>query len=313
MQNGKSNTADREINISRLLNAPIELVWEVWTDADHIKNWWGPNGFTNTISKMDLKSGGEWDLVMHGPDGTDYKNKNVFKEIIKHKKIVYDHVSSPKFTATITFESRGNTTFLNWHMLFETKEQFMQVVKTFKADEGLKQNVEKLDHYLQTRINLYTQLNKTKMARVSTYLNFPGNTEEAFNFYKSVFGGEFGGGGLKRFGDLPASEGQPPMSEEHKKLIIHAELEIMGGHYIMATDAPESMGFTVTKGNNMHINLEPDTRAETKRLYNALKTGGEVTMELQDMSLEEEYFAYFGSCTDKYGINWMLNCGEPGK
>ncbi len=158
MQNGKSNTADREINISRLLKAPIELVWEVWTDADHIKNWWGPNGFTNTITKMDLKSGGEWDLVMHGLDGTDYKNKSVFKEIVKHKKIVYEHVTSPKFTATILFESRGENTFLNWHMLFETKEQFIQVVKTFKADEGLKQNVEKLDHYLQTRINLYKQL-----------------------------------------------------------------------------------------------------------------------------------------------------------
>lgn len=306
MQNGKSNTADREITISRLLNAPIELVWEVWTDPDHIKNWWGPNGFTSTIARMDLKSGGEWNLVMHGPDGTDYKNKSVFKEIIKHKKIVYDHVS-PKFTATILFESRGDKTFLHWHMLFETKEQFIQVVKTFKADEGLKQNVEKLDHYLQTRINLYQQLKKVKMARVSTYLNFPGNTEEAFIFYKSVFGGEFGGGGLKRFGDLPPIEGQPPMTEEHKKLIIHAELQITGGHYIMATDAPESMGFTIVKGNNMHINLEPETREETKRLFDALSRGGVVTMKLQDMLLGDDYFAYYGSCTDQYGINWMLN------
>lgn len=306
MQSAKSKTADREINISRLLKAPIELVWEVWTDVDHIKNWWGPNGFTNTISKMDLKSGGEWDLVMHGPDGTDYKNKSIFKEIVKHKKIVYEHVSNPKFTATILFESRGDTTFLTWHMLFESKEHFIQVVKTFKADEGLKQNIEKLDHYLQTRINLYLQLKTTKMARVSTYLNFSGNTEEAFNFYKSVFGGEFAGGGLKRFGDLSPMEGQPPMSEEHKKMIIHAELEIAGGHYIMATDAPESMGFTIIKGNNMHINLEPDTRKETKRLYDALSEGGEVSMALQDMFWGD----YFGSCSDKYGINWMFNCTE---
>ena len=82
MQNGKSNTADREISISRLLNAPIDLVWEVWTDPEHIKNWWGPNGFTNTISTMDVKPEGEWDLTMHGPDGTDYKNKSIFKEIV---------------------------------------------------------------------------------------------------------------------------------------------------------------------------------------------------------------------------------------
>jgi|SRR6478609_1997734 len=306
MQNVKSNTADREITVSRLLKAPIELVWEVWTSPEHIKNWWGPDGFTNTISKMDIKSGGEWDLVMHGPDGTDYKNKSVFKEVVKHKKLVYEHVTAPKFTATITFESRGNTTFLDWHMLFESKEQFIQVVKTFKADEGLKQNIEKLDHYLQTRINLYQQLKKTNVARVSTYLNFPGNTEAAFNFYKSVFGGEFGGGGLQRFGDLPPMEGQPPMTEEHKKMIIHAELQITGGHHLMATDAPESMGFTLIKGNNMHINLEPETRSETKRLFDALSKGGVVTMELQDMF----WGAYFGSCTDKFGINWMFNFSE---
>lgn len=154
MQNEKSSTADREINISRLLNAPVELVWEVWTDPEHIKNWWGPNGFTNTISKMQVEEGGEWNLVMHGPDGKDYKNKSVFKELIKHKKIVYEHVSAPKFIATIEFESRGNTTFLNWHMLFASREQFIEVVKAFKADEGLKQNVEKLNHYLQTRISV---------------------------------------------------------------------------------------------------------------------------------------------------------------
>jgi uncharacterized glyoxalase superfamily protein PhnB/uncharacterized protein YndB with AHSA1/START domain len=303
MQNGKSSTADREINISRLLNAPIELVWEVWTDPEHIKNWWGPTGFTNTITKMEVKSGGEWDLVMHGPDGTDYKNKSVFREIIRHKRIVYEHVSSPKFLATIEFESRGNTTFINWHMLFETKEQFIQVVKTFKADEGLKQNVDKLNHYVQTQITIRKQLKTTKMARVSTYLNFPGNTEEAFNFYKTIFGTEFHGDGIQRFGDITPPEGMPPLSEEDKKLIIHVELPILGGHILMATDAPESMGLKVEYGTNMHINLEPDTKEETQRLYKALSAGGKITMELQDMF----WGAYFGSCADKYGINWMFN------
>jgi uncharacterized protein YndB with AHSA1/START domain len=152
MQSEKSNTADRELRISRLLKAPVQLVWEVWTTPGHIKNWWGPNGFTNTIIKMEVRPGGEWDLVMHGPDGTDYKNKSIFREVIKYKKIVYEHVSGPKFLATIEFESRGNSTFITWHMLFESKEEFIQVVKTFKADEGLKQNIEKLEHYLQSNI-----------------------------------------------------------------------------------------------------------------------------------------------------------------
>ena len=148
MLSEKNNTADRELIITRELNAPIELVWEVWTDPEHLAKWWGPEGFTNTISKMDMKPGGDWDLVMHGPDGTDYKNKSVFREIVKYKKIVYDHVSGPRFIATISFEERGNKTFLHWHMLFETKEQFIQTVKTFKADIGLKQNVQKLELYL---------------------------------------------------------------------------------------------------------------------------------------------------------------------
>ena len=148
MENKKSNTADREIRLSRKLDAPVELVWEVWTTPEHIANWWGPNGFTNTIHKMEVKPGGVWELVMHGPDGTDYKNKSVFKEIVPFKKIVYEHVSAPKFVSTIEFEQQGEQTLISWHMLFETAEQFIQVVKTFKADEGLKQNIEKLQVYL---------------------------------------------------------------------------------------------------------------------------------------------------------------------
>jgi uncharacterized protein YndB with AHSA1/START domain len=143
------SVADRELTITRLFNAPVNLVWDVWTKPEHIKNWWGPAGFYNTIFEMDVKPGGTWDFIMHGPDGTDYKNKSVFKEVIKFEKIVYDHVSSPKFRATVTFEERGNKTFLTWNMLFETPEELTKVVKVFKADEGLKQNVAKLETYLE--------------------------------------------------------------------------------------------------------------------------------------------------------------------
>jgi uncharacterized glyoxalase superfamily protein PhnB/uncharacterized protein YndB with AHSA1/START domain len=308
MEKKESSTADREIRISRLLNAPIDLVWEVWTNPEHIKHWWGPTGFTNTISKMEIKPQGEWDLVMHGPDGTDYKNKSVYREIVKHKKIVYDHLSGPKFVATIEFEKRGEKTHISWHMLFNTAEEFVQVVKTFRADEGLKQNIEKLEAYTQAQITLRNQLKTSKMARVSTYLNFPGNTEEAFLFYKSVFKTEFMGKGIQRFGDIPAGTEHPPLSETDKKLVLHVELPTIGNHLIMATDAPASMGFTLNPGNNMHINLEPDSREETKRLFEALAEGGTITMPLQDMF----FGAYYGSCTDKFGINWMLNFSENG-
>ena len=109
----------------------------------------GPNDFTTTISTMDMVPGGEWDLVMHGPDGTDYINKSIFKEIIPFKKIIYEHISYPWILATIDFEEQGEQTLINWHMLFNSPEDFIEVVKVYKADVGLKQNIEKLMVYLE--------------------------------------------------------------------------------------------------------------------------------------------------------------------
>ncbi len=139
------------------------------------------------------------------------------------------------------------------------------------------------------------------MAKTNTYLNFPGNTEEVFNFYKAVFRSEIQG--IQRFGDLPPMEGQPPLSEADKKMIVHIELPILGGHLLMGTDAPESMGFKLNFGNNYHISLETDSKDETQRLFDELSAGGTVTMELQEMF----WGAYYGSFTDKYGVNWMVN------
>ncbi len=147
----KNNTTGREIKMSRLLNAPIELVWKVWTEPEHIAQWWGPNGFTNTIDVMDVKPGGVWKFVMHGPDGTNYNNKSVFKEIVKHERIVFKH-TNPDFTTIVTFKAEGKKTMLNWQMVFDTAEELQTVIKVFKADEGMKQNVEKLENYLSNQL-----------------------------------------------------------------------------------------------------------------------------------------------------------------
>jgi PhnB protein len=146
------------------------------------------------------------------------------------------------------------------------------------------------------------------MAKVSTYLNFQRNTEEAFNFYKLIFGGEFTGG-ISRFSDIPQSEKMPPLPEADRNLVMHIVLPILGGHNLMGTDAPESMGFKVTPGNNVYIMLEPDTREETKRLFKALSEGGKIEMELRDMFWGD----YYGSCSDKFGVQWMFNCAEKSK
>lgn len=144
------------------------------------------------------------------------------------------------------------------------------------------------------------------MAKTSIYLNFPRKTEEAFNFYKSVFGGEFAGGKINRMGEVPADPSQPAMAEADKNLVMHVALPLLGDCVLMGTDAPESMGFTVNSGNNIYINLEPDTREETDRLFAALSESGKIGMQLQEMFWGD----YFGSCTDKFGVQWMFNCSS---
>jgi PhnB protein len=140
------------------------------------------------------------------------------------------------------------------------------------------------------------------MARVSTYLNFARETEQAFNFYKTVFGTEFIGE-INRFGAMPPVEGQPPIPEADKNLVLHCAIPILGGYILMGSDAPESMGFKLTQGSNVYINLEPDTRAEADRLFAALSEGGEV-----EMPLAEQFWGdYFGSLRDRFGVKWMVN------
>ena len=151
MEKANNDPANRELRITRMLSAPTDVVWEVWTNPKHIANWWGPNGFINTIHKMDIIAGGEWRLTMHGPDGKNYPNKSMFREVVPFKKIVFQHFN-PNYIATIVFEPKEKETLMNWTMLFETNELFETVVKVFKADEGLNQNAEKLENYLKQKI-----------------------------------------------------------------------------------------------------------------------------------------------------------------
>lgn len=143
------------------------------------------------------------------------------------------------------------------------------------------------------------------MARVSTYLNFVRETEQAFNFYKKVFGTEIDGE-VMRFSGIPPEEGAPELSEADKNLIMHIQLPILGGYKLMGTDAPESMGFKVNMGNNVYIMLEPDTKEETRKLFALLAEDGAIEQDLQEMFWGDLY----GSLTDKFGVKWMFNCGE---
>jgi len=145
-------TKDREIIHTRLLNAPRDLVFKVWTDPKHVAIWWGPNGFTNTIHEMNVKVGGVWRFMMHGPDGTDYPNKIVYKEVVKPSRLVYVHSSDEpndprEFFVTVTFEAKGDKTQLTMHAVFQTAAA-LEAVKKFGAVEGGTQTLNRLEEYL---------------------------------------------------------------------------------------------------------------------------------------------------------------------
>lgn len=136
------------------------------------------------------------------------------------------------------------------------------------------------------------------MTTVNPYLNFNGNTEEAFDFYKSVFGGEYLA--VMRFRDNPQCA---QWSEADKERIMHIALPIGNGTILMATDSLESLGQKLTFGNNFYIALAPESKEEAERLFNGLSDGGKVEMPLQDMF----WGALYGSFSDRFGVHWMVN------
>jgi uncharacterized protein YndB with AHSA1/START domain len=147
-------TTDREIVITRLLDAPRELAWTAMVDPKHIVHWWGPRGFTTTIQEMDVRPGGVWTMVMHGPDGTDYPNHSVFQEVVYPERLVFAHGGSrpggpeADFIGTWTFEAVGGKTRVTIHMVFPSAAQRDIVVKEYGAIEGGKQTLERLSEHL---------------------------------------------------------------------------------------------------------------------------------------------------------------------
>jgi uncharacterized protein YndB with AHSA1/START domain len=150
-----SNTSDdREIVITRTFDAPRELAWQAMTDPKHVVQWWGPRGFTTTIEQMDVRPGGAWVFVMHGPDGTDYPNRSTFKEVVYPERIVYEHGGSrsggpeAEFIATWTFIAAGDKTQVTIRMVFPTAAARDLIVKEYGAIEGGHQTLERLAEHL---------------------------------------------------------------------------------------------------------------------------------------------------------------------
>ena len=311
-------TVDKEnnqIKVERSFDAPIDLVWAAWTEPEILDQWWAPKPYRAETKTMNFKEGGYWLYAMRGPENTAHWCLADYKRIIPKKTLswldafcdeqrnINQDFPRSNWVSQFTEGEDSDSTIVNITITYKALSDLEKIIELgFK--EGFSAAIDNLDQYLSTQFKLRKEYKTNNKARVTTYLNFPGTTEEAFNFYKKVFNGKFPEGGLKRFGDADFPEGTPPMSEADKKLIIHAELTILGGHVLMATDAPESMSFKMVQGNNMHINIEPTTVKEGERLYNALSDGGEISMPFQKMF----WGAYFANFKDKYGINWMINC-----
>ncbi|HUO89499.1 MAG TPA: SRPBCC family protein [Rhizomicrobium sp.] len=140
------------IEFTRLLDAPRELVWEVWTDPKHVAHWWGPNGFSLTHHSMRVAPGGTWDFVMHGPDGRDYDNRITYHEVVRPERLVYSHGEPgdpDQFHVTVTFAAEGKRTRLVMHSRFPSVAARDQVAREFGAVEGGSQHLARLADYLR--------------------------------------------------------------------------------------------------------------------------------------------------------------------
>jgi len=150
---------EREIRGTRVFDAPRELVWKVWTEPEHIGRWWGPNGFTTTTHKMEVKAGGVWRFVMHGPDGRDYQNKITFIEVVKPERLVYKHGGGDRdlepvnFRVTVTFAEEGGKTRLEMRSVFPSAKARDFVVKNYGAVEGMHQTLARLEEYLAKEVS----------------------------------------------------------------------------------------------------------------------------------------------------------------
>ena len=150
------NTSEREIVISKVVDAPRELVFKAWTELEHLKNWWGPNGFSTKTEHFEFRIGGEWIFLMIGPDGHEFPNEIYFENIIPPELIEYEHgggdevgVNDAAFHATITFEEQGEKTLITMKSLFLTKKQRDHVVEKYGAIEGGKQHLASLEEYVK--------------------------------------------------------------------------------------------------------------------------------------------------------------------
>lgn len=306
------NRNNNTVQVQREFDADLALVWEAWTNPAILDQWWAPKPYQTKTKSMDFREGGIWLYAMISPANEQHWCKAEYHTIEHQKSYSYTdnfcdengHVTTPFPNSfwTNVFSENNDTTIVNITIRYESPDALEKTIEMGFKD-GFTMAMQNLDQYIEAKFKLRSENKTNSHARVCTYLNFDGKTEEAFLFYKKVFKSEFIGKGIQLFGEIPPSAEHPPVADVIKQMVLHVELPITGNHILMGTDAPKEMGFTLAKGNNMHICIEPATREEADRLFNELSVNGNVTMPMADMF----FGAYFGEFSDQYGINWMIN------
>jgi uncharacterized glyoxalase superfamily protein PhnB/uncharacterized protein YndB with AHSA1/START domain len=310
---------ESELVISRVFNAPREQVWKAWTDPEFIKSWWGPKGFTSPVCIVNFRLGGDYLFCMRSSEGQNFWSRGTYLEVAKPEKLVMTDSFSDEhgnivpaadygmqgdwpleLMVSVTFEDYdGKTRFvLRHHGLPEGEMVNM-------TETGWNESLDKLDQVLfqfqNENFNSSAGGSETATLTVNPYLNFPGNTEEAFNFYKTVFGGEFQM--LTRFRDTPdGANFQPDIQNK----IMHIALPIGKGNVLMATDAIESLEHKHTAGNNFYLTLSATSRNEADSLFCKLSLDGKIEMAMNTTF----WGSYVGMCKDKFDIQWMISFDE---
>jgi uncharacterized protein YndB with AHSA1/START domain len=186
-----SNTADREIITTRIVNAPRELVWLVWTHPEHIIKWWGPNGFTNTIHEMTVKPGGIWKFIMHGPDGTDYPNRIIYEKVVEPELLEFLHDSGVEndpngFHNRVVFEDVNGKTKITMTAVLASAAAREYVIREHDAIEGGKQTLSKMEQYLENMHMTPLVVERTYNAPVQKVWNALTNSTEMKKWYFDI-------------------------------------------------------------------------------------------------------------------------------
>jgi PhnB protein len=282
--------SEREIVITRTFDAPRTVVFDAWTKAEHVAQWWDPSRAPLTVCEIDLRPNGTFRFVNQGPDGAKHPFTGIYREITPPARLVFTtpSPSGAESVGTLVFSEHDGKTTLTMTIACESKAD-RDALLTMRVDVGTARTLDNLDQYLHARQEMNTMT-------MNTYVNFAGNCADAFRFYEKHLGATIG---------MMMTHAQNPdqsrVSPELKDAVLHGRLSI-GGTELMGADIPGAEPM-----RSAYLSIRVGSDAEAERMFEALADAGQVFMPMQ-----ETFFASrFGQLRDRFGINWMILHERP--